>query len=164
MPRRTKNATGPAENQARPPAQRVNALGYRPARSWPRSVPSANSEQCGRAQRWLVEGPCGLTFEFTRLRRLAKPAVAGRVQRRVSPWPDSLFGARLGVCEHARTVPEAMVQAQLADAPAVDGARRSDEVRSVLFLRQGAHSALQAARWFARRFRMRLSSVFPAAG
>src|SRR5687767_13661952 len=29
--------------------------------------------------------PCGLTFEFTRLRKQAKPAVARRVQRRVSP-------------------------------------------------------------------------------
>ena len=28
---------------------------------------------------------CSLTFEFTRLRKRAKPAVAGRVQRRVSP-------------------------------------------------------------------------------
>jgi hypothetical protein len=28
---------------------------------------------------------CCLTFEFTRLRRLAKPAVAGRVQRKVRP-------------------------------------------------------------------------------
>jgi hypothetical protein len=28
---------------------------------------------------------CGLTFEFTRLRKRAKPAVAGRVQRRVRP-------------------------------------------------------------------------------
>jgi hypothetical protein len=30
-------------------------------------------------------GPGGLTFEFTRGRKQAKPAVARRVQRRVSP-------------------------------------------------------------------------------
>src|SRR5439155_26142042 len=32
-----------------------------------------------------VRGPCGLTFEFTRVRKRAKPAVALRVQRRVRP-------------------------------------------------------------------------------
>src|SRR5687767_6637130 len=31
----------------------------------------------------LLPWTCGLTFEFTRSRRLAKPAVASRVQRRV---------------------------------------------------------------------------------
>src|SRR6186713_1627076 len=32
-----------------------------------------------------MEGPVGLTFEFTCWRRLAKPAVASQVQRRVRP-------------------------------------------------------------------------------
>src|SRR5689334_11666083 len=49
------------------------------------SVLSANSEQNGRTERWCVEGPFGLTFEFTRVRKRAKPAVALRVQRRVRP-------------------------------------------------------------------------------
>jgi hypothetical protein len=102
----------------------------------------------------------GLTLKFTRLRKAAKPPVAGRVQRRVSPWPDNPLGARLGVCGHARTVPEAMVQAQLADAPAVEGARETEELLGVPFPRQGARSASHAARWFAHRFRMRLNSVF----
>jgi len=35
---------------------------------------------------------CGLTFEFTRSRKRAKPAVASQVQRRVRPRPVSLHG------------------------------------------------------------------------
>src|SRR5215216_5780636 len=36
---------------------------------------------------------CGLTFEFTRVRKRAKPAVALRVQRRVKPHlGTALFG------------------------------------------------------------------------
>jgi hypothetical protein len=61
----------------------------------------------------------GLTLEFTRVRKQAKPAVALRVQRRVSPWPDSAFVATLGASMHARTLSEAMVQAQLPTARTV---------------------------------------------
>ena len=41
----------------------------------------------------------GLTLEFTRLRRLAKPAVSGRVQRRVRRLLPMPHGANQGL-EH----------------------------------------------------------------
>ena len=39
--------------------------------------------RCGVARSLRVEGPVGLTFELSRSRRLAKPAVASRLERRV---------------------------------------------------------------------------------
>lgn len=39
----------------------------------------------GKKPQALYADSCGLTFELSRLRRLAKPAVAGRLQRRVRP-------------------------------------------------------------------------------
>jgi hypothetical protein len=110
------------------------------ARWWTRSVLNASSETHWLARWWRVEGPCGLTFEFTRLRKRAKPAVAGRVQRRVSPWPDNTFVAKLSASIHARTLPEATVQAQLADAPTVEGAQRAAVSLGAAFVQQGARS------------------------
>jgi hypothetical protein len=86
------------------------------------------------SHRGFVFGCCP-TFEFTRLRRLAKPAVAGRVQRRVSPWPDNALVVELSAAMHARTLPEAMVQAQPLDAPPIERAPRTDEVFSAAFKR-----------------------------
>ena len=53
------------------------------ARSMQGRALHADREQSGLARWPRMEGPCGLTFELTRARRLAKPAVARRVQRRV---------------------------------------------------------------------------------
>ena len=36
------------------------------ARWWPRSTPNANSERDWLAERWRMEGPCGLTFALSR--------------------------------------------------------------------------------------------------
>jgi len=44
-------------------------------------VPSEDSEKSGRARTWRVEGPVGLTFELSRVRR--PQAVARRLERRV---------------------------------------------------------------------------------
>jgi hypothetical protein len=73
------------------------------------------------------------------------------VQRRVSPWPDNLLAAVHAVCGHARTLPEATVQAQLPDALAAESAPGTAVPLGVAFKRQGARSALRGPRWFARR-------------
>ena len=60
---------------------------YREAARSPKSpVPRAHRERCcGLARWWRMEGPFGLTLEFTCSRRRAKPAVGCQVQRRVRP-------------------------------------------------------------------------------
>ena len=79
-------AAGPAENGARRGGRRE----LRGERCEPRDLRSAGNrarrtDGAARLRCWRVEGPCGLTFELTRGRRLAEPAVGRRVQRRVSP-------------------------------------------------------------------------------
>jgi len=59
--------------------------GVGPARLWQCWMPTASIEHDWRAEQRPVEGPFGLTFELTRVRKRAKPAVALRVQRRVRP-------------------------------------------------------------------------------
>jgi hypothetical protein len=64
------------------------------------------------------------------------------VQRRVSPWPDNAFVAELSAWMHARTLPEAMVQAQLPYAPLIEPAPRPAALLGATFVRQGARSIL----------------------
>jgi hypothetical protein len=82
----------------------------------------------------------GLTFALSRLWRLAKPAVAGRLQRRVRPWPSNAFFGTLSDSRHARTLPEVTVQAQLPDAPFSERAPRTAESLGGTLARQGARS------------------------
>jgi hypothetical protein len=84
------------------------------------------------------------------------------VQRRVSPWPDNAFVAELSAWTHARTLPEAMVQAQLPDALLVERAPRPAPLLGATFVRQGARSIL-AVLDGSRAVMAWLDSVFPAA-
>jgi len=53
------SGAGPAQSAASmPPTFRGGTTWA--ARSWPGSVPRADSEWSGLARRWWVEGPCGL--------------------------------------------------------------------------------------------------------
>jgi hypothetical protein len=107
----------------------------------------ARGELATETQRILS---CCLTFEFTRGQQTAKPGVERRVQRRVSPWPDNTFFANLSASMHARTLPEAMVQAQLPLGLTMSGTGNRRIARAT-FTRQGARSAWAVARPYTRR-------------
>jgi hypothetical protein len=62
------------------------------------------------------------------------------VQRRVSPWPDNAFVGKLSASTHARTLPEATVQAQLPSARTIECAQRAVELLGAALARQGARS------------------------
>ena len=75
----------PAEFERGAALVRGEPQGEQPSKNLPprsaRTLDTTKREDLG-----MNTGLCiCLTFEFTRLRRLAKPAVAGRVQRRVRP-------------------------------------------------------------------------------
>ena len=67
---------------------------------------NAHHEKGWLARCWRMEGPFGLTLEFTCWRKRAQPAVASQVQRRVSQHGGGALDGQGDVAQmHVRTMP-----------------------------------------------------------